>query len=86
VRGIFDPETQKTGLGVVSLTIPKPVFIDFAVFGADFALKARKLPDLSGRQIRQLDWWGRVDSNHRRHCQQIYSLIKTTVFQYFQVF
>ena len=19
-------------------------------------------------------WWGRVDSNHRRHCQQIYSL------------
>ena len=21
-------------------------------------------------------WWGRVDSNHRRHCQQIYSLKK----------
>ena len=19
-------------------------------------------------------WWGKVDSNHRRHCQQIYSL------------
>ena len=19
-------------------------------------------------------WWGMVDSNHRRHCQQIYSL------------
>ena len=22
----------------------------------------------------QVFWWGRVDSNHRRHCQQIYSL------------
>ena len=22
----------------------------------------------------RLFWWGRVDSNHRRHCQQIYSL------------
>ena len=21
-----------------------------------------------------LIWWGKVDSNHRRHCQQIYSL------------
>ena len=21
-----------------------------------------------------LSWWRRVDSNHRRHCQQIYSL------------
>ena len=21
-----------------------------------------------------LFWWGKVDSNHRRHCQQIYSL------------
>ncbi len=21
-----------------------------------------------------LTWWGKVDSNHRRHCQQIYSL------------
>ena len=19
-------------------------------------------------------WWGKMDSNHRRHCQQIYSL------------
>ena len=32
------------------------------------------MPDSSGRQIRHLSWWGRVDSNHRRHCQQIYSL------------
>ncbi len=23
---------------------------------------------------RLIFWWGRVDSNHRRHCQQIYSL------------
>ena len=22
----------------------------------------------------RLFWWGKVDSNHRRHCQQIYSL------------
>ena len=26
-------------------------------------------------------WWGMVDSNHRRHSQQIYSLIKNTKIQ-----
>ena len=36
------------------MTVPKPVFSDYTVFWAVFALKARKLPDLSGRQIRQL--------------------------------
>ena len=25
-------------------------------------------------KIAILFWWGKVDSNHRRHCQQIYSL------------
>ena len=74
VRGIFTLKTQKTGPGAVSLTIPEPVFSGFTVFWAIFTLKTRKLPDLSGRQIRQLIWWGKVDSNHRRHCQQIYSL------------
>ena len=54
VRGIFGLKTQKTGPGAVSLTIPKPVFSDFSVFFLVSALKARKLPDLSGRQIRQL--------------------------------
>jgi len=54
VRGTFTLKMRKTGLGAVSLTIPKPVFIDFAVFWADFALKTRKLPDSSGRQIKQL--------------------------------
>ena len=36
------------------MTIPDPVFSGFTVFWAISALKARKLPDLSGRQIRQL--------------------------------
>ena len=74
MRGIFGLKTQKTGLGLAVIAIPKPVFSGFTVFWAVFTLKARKLPDLSGRQIRQLIWWGMVDSNHRRHCQQIYSL------------
>ena len=74
VRRIFGLKMQKTGPGTVSTTIPKPVFSDFTVFRAISAPKTRKLPDLSGRQIRQSVWWGRVDSNHRRHCQQIYSL------------
>ena len=74
VRGIFALKMRKTGSAAVRSTTTEPVFVDFTVFWAIFALKARKLPDLSGRQIRQLIWWGRVDSNHRRHCQQIYSL------------
>ena len=53
VRGIFGLKAQKTGPGTVSTTIPKPVLSDFAAFRAVSALKARKLPDLSGRQIRQ---------------------------------
>ena len=69
------------------MTIPKPVFSGFTVFWAVFALKARKLPDLSGRQIRQSIWWGKVDSNHRRHCQQIYSLshLATLEFPHIQL-
>ena len=74
MRGIFGLKTQKTGLGLAVIAIPKPVFSDLSVFWAVFTLKTRKLPDLSGRQIKQLVWWGKVDSNHRRHCQQIYSL------------
>ena len=54
VRGIFGLKAQKTGLGLAVIAIPKPVFPGFTVFWAVFALKARKLPDLSGRQIRQL--------------------------------
>ena len=65
MHGIFALKTQKTGPGEVSLTIPKPVFSDFTVFWAVFALKARKLPDLSGRQIRQLIWRRVRDSNPR---------------------
>ena len=53
VRGIFGPKTQKTGLGLAVIAIPKPVFSGFTVFWAISALKARKLPDSSGRQIRQ---------------------------------
>ena len=47
-------KTQKTGLSLAVIAIPKPVFSGFTVFWAVFALKTRKLPDLSGRQIRQL--------------------------------
>ena len=63
VRGIFTLKTQKTGLSLAVIAIPKPVFSGFTVFWAVFALKARKLPDLSGRQIRQLIWRRRRDSN-----------------------
>ena len=56
MRGIFGLETQKTGLGLAVIAIPKPVFSDFTVFFLVLAPKARKLPDLSGRQIRQSIW------------------------------
>ena len=65
VRGIFTLKTQKTGLGLAMIAIPKPVFAGFTVFWAISALKARKLPDLSGRQIRQLLWLRRRDLNPR---------------------
>ena len=54
MRGIFGLKTQKTGLSLAVTAIPKPVFSDFSVFFLVSALKARRLPDLSGRQIRQL--------------------------------
>jgi len=54
VRGIFGLKTQKTGLSLAVIAIPKPVFSGFSVFFLVSALKTRKLPDLSGRQIRQL--------------------------------
>ena len=54
MREIFGLKTQKTGPGLAMIAIPKPVYSGFTVFWAVFALKARKLPDLSGRQIRQL--------------------------------
>ena len=31
----------------------------------------KNVPD---SKIRHIIWWGMVDSNHRRRCQQIYSL------------
>ena len=33
-------------------------------------------------------WWGKVDSNHRRHCQQIYSLspLATREFPHIQLY
>ena len=65
VREIFGPKTQKTGLGLAVIAIPKPVFSDFTVFFLVLAPKARKLPDLSGRQIRQFIWLRRRDLNPR---------------------
>ena len=51
------------------MTIPKPVFSGFTVFWAVFTLKTRKLPDLSGRQIRQLLWQRKKDSNPHKRSQ-----------------
>ena len=65
----FALKTRKTGPGAVSLTIPKPVFAYFSVFQAISAPKTRKLPDLSGRQIRQFIWQGMRDSNPRKRSQ-----------------
>ena len=45
---------QKIGSAAVRSTTAEPIFADFTVFWAIFALKTRKSPDLSGRQIRQL--------------------------------
>ena len=63
--GIFGLKTQKTGLGLAMIAIPKPVFSGFTVFRAVSAPKTTKLPDLSGRQIRQLLWLRRRDLNPR---------------------
>ena len=41
-------------------------------FEQDMATLAEKIRKSSPFQVRI--WWGKVDSNHRRHCQQIYSL------------
>ena len=30
--------------------------------------------NVTDSKIRHIIWWGMVDSNHRRRCQQIYSL------------
>ena len=59
------------------MTVPKPVFAYFPVFQAISALKARKLPDLSGRQIRQLIWLRRQDLT--RAPAGAWSLAVTTV-------
>ena len=45
------------------MDFPKPAFSDFTLFFLVLAPKARKLPDLSGRQIRQSIWHRRRDSN-----------------------
>ena len=84
MRGIFGLKTQKTGPGAVSLTVPKPVFSDFSVFWAISALKARKLPDLSGRQIRQLLWQGKKASNPRPTVLETVAL-PTELFPYVEL-
>ena len=65
MRGFFASKMQKIGSAAVRSTTAEPIFADFTVFWAIFALKARKLPDLSGRQIRQLIWLRRRDLNPR---------------------
>ena len=65
MRSFFTPKAQKTGPGLAMIAIPKPIFSGFTVFWAISALKARKLPDLSGRQIRQSIWLRRRDLNPR---------------------
>ena len=76
VRGIFALKMRKTGSAAVRSTTAEPVFVDFTVFWAIFALKARKLPDLSGRQIRQLICKGRLKSIFLFLVQKAPQLIK----------
>lgn len=65
----FFSENAKTGLEAVMSTVSKPVFSDVTVFWAVFTLKTRKLPDLSGRQIRQSIWQRKKDSNPHKRSQ-----------------
>ena len=76
MREIFGPKTQKTGLSLAVIAIPKPVFTYFTVFRAAFALKARKLPDLSDRQIRQF-----ICQSPTKQCISTVSQIKSTPVQ-----
>ena len=84
VRGIFGLKTQKTGLSLAVIAIPKPVFSGFTVFWAISAPKARKLPDLSGRQIRQLIWQGKKASNPRPTVLETVAL-PTELFPYVEL-
>ena len=73
VRRIFGLKMQKNGPGTVSTTIPKPVFSDFTVFRA---ISAKKLPDLSDRQIRQF-----ICRSPTKRCISKVSQIKSTSVQ-----
>ena len=84
MRGIFGLKTQKTGLSLAVIAIPKPVFSDFTVFFLVLAPKARKLPDLSGRQIRQLIWQGKKASNPRPTVLETVAL-PTELFPYVEL-
>ena len=84
MRGIFGLKTQKTGPGLAVIAIPKPVFSGFTVFWAISAPKARKLPDLSGRQIRQLIWQGKKASNPRPTVLETVAL-PTELFPYMEL-
>ena len=65
VRVIFALKMKKTDSGEVWLTNPKPVFLKFIELSDIFAPNVWKLPDLSGRQIRQFIWRRVRDSNPR---------------------
>ena len=84
MRGIFGLKTQKTGPGLAVIAIPKPVFSGFTVFWAISAPKARKLPELSGRQIRQLSWQGKKASNPRPTVLETVAL-PTELFPYVEL-
>ncbi len=68
----FDAASQKTSCIYSVLLIWKGVDTLDAACGASVLLRKRKE---SRRESRPDSvWWGMVDSNHRRHSQQIYSL------------
>ena len=56
------------------MTVPTPVSAALSYIEGYFDPKSMKNLSCLGRQKRFLSWWGKVDSNHRRQCQQIYSL------------
>ena len=70
--GIRNPDTanprQKAGKVYIGETDCHASLFGWLAMTA--LLGKKRLPDASIRK----SWWGMVDSNHRRRCQQIYSL------------
>ena len=51
-----------------------PSWLSRALSKAAFHLSKGRISRKKNTPKRVFFWWGKMDSNHRRHCQQIYSL------------